>query len=350
MTPEQVLKYLETNHQIHHKIKDSLVIVDYDHISADKTCPLVRECRGLVLEYPSLELVSRSFSRFLNAGENRDDDRSFDWSCPVYCQEKRDGSLIQLFNYNGEWRVTTRFSFADSLVNESPFTWTDLFYLAFPREYLDLLEPDYSYTFELESPYNRVVRWTDKPTVHLLSVFNQETELTHDAVDSIANDFNLLRPKTYKINDIFDAQRTLTEICIDDHTYEGFVVRDVHNRRLKIKSSKYILLHKQISNNGFKDVDLFRIFLDDGGSEWLTYFPELRPKIIEIGERFFDFRNKVLNEFNSLQSESLSQKEYALRVVKLPYSSLMFQLRRGYDFTAYMKDNLDRSVKWLMNQ
>ena len=106
---------LEKEYAIHSKFhpSDDLVILDYDQLDSPKHEEIVRECRGLVLNSKDYSLVSRSFRRFFNGGENRVDDNIFDWDYGAHCYEKVDGSMIQLFYHNNQCKITTRFSFAE---------------------------------------------------------------------------------------------------------------------------------------------------------------------------------------------------------------------------------------------
>ena len=79
-----------------------LAIVNYDQIASPKTHPVVRECRGLVLNTDTLEVVARGFNRFFNWGEVADEMPLFDFSDFVV-QEKVDGSFVLLFYFAGRW-------------------------------------------------------------------------------------------------------------------------------------------------------------------------------------------------------------------------------------------------------
>lgn len=46
-----------------------LIILNYDQIESPKANEIVVECRGLVLEEGTWEIVARSFRRFFNFGE-----------------------------------------------------------------------------------------------------------------------------------------------------------------------------------------------------------------------------------------------------------------------------------------
>src|SRR4051812_48394081 len=60
--------------------------------------PLVRECRGLVLEDGSWQVVAKPFHRFHNAGEDPDAFAAFGWD-GCSCQAKEDGSLVIVYHY-----------------------------------------------------------------------------------------------------------------------------------------------------------------------------------------------------------------------------------------------------------
>jgi len=98
---------LKTKYGIrHNRSYDNLVILNYSQIDSPKTNPLVMECRGLILEADTWNLVSIPFYRFFNYGEATDI-VNFNFDDAVL-QEKIDGSLIQLFYYNNRWRMATR--------------------------------------------------------------------------------------------------------------------------------------------------------------------------------------------------------------------------------------------------
>ncbi len=70
-----------------------LVVLKYDQIEAKKNCPIASECRSLVLEKGSWDVVSKSFNRFYQFGENLDITRKFNWDS-YETLEKLDGSIF----------------------------------------------------------------------------------------------------------------------------------------------------------------------------------------------------------------------------------------------------------------
>lgn len=63
------------------------------------------QCRGLILDDRN-EIVARPFKKFFNIEEGKHTPTE---DFEIY--EKVDGSLITVFNYNGEWVVSSRGSF-----------------------------------------------------------------------------------------------------------------------------------------------------------------------------------------------------------------------------------------------
>ncbi len=81
-----------------------LVILNYDQIESPKTHPIVRECRGLILNSDTYDLVAKSFNRFFNWGEVADELKLFDFS-DFYTSTKEDGSLVTLFYFDDKWFI-----------------------------------------------------------------------------------------------------------------------------------------------------------------------------------------------------------------------------------------------------
>jgi len=83
---------LKNEFGIHFKMYDDRVLLKYKIDSKPKFHPIVKECRGLILSLPDFSVMSRSFDRFFNLGENLQDSESFNWNnCIIF--NKYDGCL-----------------------------------------------------------------------------------------------------------------------------------------------------------------------------------------------------------------------------------------------------------------
>lgn len=147
----------------HRKSKDyPLVILDYNMYlipPGKKGHPIVRECRGITLDTRDYSLVAKSFDRFFNYGEQKND--PFDFS-DFLVQSKEDGSLIKIYFFENRWHINTRFSFGNGLCCDSDMTWENVVLktlrLDSVADFDKHLNRGLTYICELCSPWNRVVR------------------------------------------------------------------------------------------------------------------------------------------------------------------------------------------------
>ena len=120
---------------------------------------------------------------FFNYGED-DISPNINWSeCHIY--EKIDGSLIKIFNYNGNWHAGTKKTvYSNTDVNGFNVMFKDLVYKAFnvntQEEFNFIFEGFEGSTliFELTSRENRVVTSYEGTRIWLLAVRDNVTEIT----------------------------------------------------------------------------------------------------------------------------------------------------------------------------
>lgn len=313
-----------------------LVILNYDQIESPKTNLVVRECRALVLHTQTCEVVARSFGRFFNWGEVCEEMDDFDFS-DFAVQSKEDGSLVLLYHFDGHWRINTRGSFAQDLMEFQTFTWEQAICGALGISQPDDLDrwglsKDYTYVCEFCSPWNKVVRRYE-PCVYLLTIFEPKThrELTIPECDHIAQSGRILRPIVYQFRSIKEIQKFIEEQMANDPTFEGVVMRDHLGHRWKVKSPTYLGLHRLRGEGGnlFNPKHLLPFVLAGDGDELLTYFPE-------AGEAFFRTKAKVMEAYAQLVElwgdhwRIQDQKEFALTIGKTPFAWLLFCVRKEH--------------------
>ena len=304
---------------------DGRVILNYSQIDSPKTNKIVRECRGLILDrFNNWNLVARSFPRFFNWGENLEDQRNFEWD-RCRAEEKVDGSLIVCHHFNGEWHINTRGSFGQGLVNDF-VSWRQLFELAIPPNFFSALNPEYTYIFELCSLYNKIVRSYEKPTLFLLTVFCAESEIDLKSVEDQSNFIGVQRPDVLFFSDIYDLTLYIENKSNNDPTFEGMVLVDQNNLRIKVKSPKYLVLHK-LHNNGHISIDsLVNIVMYKEDDEFLVYFKELKPQFDLIKNEIAKARKEIDNLWFCYHDEP-SRKKFALSVVPSKWSSFLFKAK-----------------------
>jgi len=230
----------------------NLVVFDYTSLSP-KTESIVRECRGLVLEIDTWDLISKSMNAFSykNDGVFSDIVDNFDWTTSK-AYPKYDGCLINLYYYNGEWITGTRFS-VDGLCNvasaykgESDISWRDLFIQCLEFANIDFnyfvstLNKDYCYSFELCSITNRNIVIYENKFVKLLAIY----DILNDAQVDIHSDplinqnWASIVPYFIKVESVQEVEDLLA-LNQDPTQNEGLVIVDSNFNRIKVRNPNF---------------------------------------------------------------------------------------------------------------
>jgi len=302
--------------------KEDLVCFKYSQIDSDFNEPLVRECRGIILEKDTWNVVAYPFNKFFNFGEEYAD--NIDWES-AHVLEKVDGSLIKVYFHNGDWCVGTNNTIDanDAELSAPPYeTFMELFDVAADVCGLDYdsLDPHYTYIFELRSPYNRVVvPYEDIRIVHI----GTRNNITCEEVEA---DIGIEKPKQYMLSSLEDC---IAMAKTFDFTKEGFVVKDKNYNRIKVKSEDYVRVHR-LANNGSltleRAIDLIRMNEID---EFLNYFPNYTFYINNIRNRLTAFRNDILFNVNMALIGKMgckTRKDFAATAKTFPYPVIWFKV------------------------
>jgi hypothetical protein len=315
----------------------NLVGFKYNQINSPRFNNIVRFSRGTVLERGTWNLVAQGFKRFYNYDEFEEDREKFNWNC-FSSTEKCDGSIIFLYNYKGQWLINTSGSFGEGNVGFSNFTWSELFWNTLKKDkevFLNSLNPNCCYIFELCTLFNKIVRSYPEPSVFLLSITERingelKYEWTCGEIKFEANRLKLRIPEVFNFKAIDEILIYLKGLESSDPSNEGVVVRDNQNIRFKIKSESYLRLHHMFDNGNVANPKYFVPFILKGEKEEvLSYFNELR-SILDEAER------KIQKEWDNLldiwkkYSKLESQKEFACSIVgKTKFTSILFTLRKN---------------------
>jgi RNA ligase len=336
----KTLDNLETELHISVNRHDTLplAILNYSQIDSPKTDPIVRECRGLVVNTSDWSVVARAFPRFFNWGEVADEMPLFNWENSV-ALEKVDGSLLLFYHFDGEWRVNTRGSYAnmgmfntewqaDYFKMPMSFTWQDGVLAALGIKKLSeldaYLDPSLTYACELCTLWNKVVREYKTPCVYQLSAFCGEEEVGLRPCKLFRDVGQYPLRTAEEVTDYVNSQ--------PEATWEGCVVKDDANRRWKIKNRRYLAYHKMKGGDGsalWKPSNLLPFILNGEGDELLAVYPEIK-------DCFNTYKAKVDGAYNELEAlwdkykDVESQKDFALSIKgKTPLTGLLFNARKN---------------------
>lgn len=309
------------------QIHPNLVLLKYDQIHSPFSNPLVRECRGLILdEANDWSVVSRSFDKFFNYGESYA--ASIDWST-AKVQEKLDGTLCTLYFYKNEWHVQTLGN-PDALgsINENEdMNFQKLFWDTFKEENYPLppyLWQHYCFIFELMTKHNRVVVQHLKPQLILIGIRCLLTQKEVPVTPStflltdykIASDF--LLSSFQEIQNTFRTMNPLEQ--------EGYVIVDKNFNRIKVKHPGYVAIHHL--KEGMNLRRIVELVLRNEIDEVIAVFPEWKTEAEHIKNSIFQLCSTLENEYEKIKHIS-NQKEFAIKAVKTIYSPPLFSIRKG---------------------
>lgn len=340
----------------HNEHYPDLYCLNYDQINSPKLHPITKECRSLVLgvygntnkhgDYSEeFYIVSRSFDRFFNYGENGcDNDLDIN---RLIAYEKVDGSLISVFNHDGKWLYRTRKMIMpeeDMTINETKTTWKELIESVISSYHG--LDENSTYIFELVSPENRVVTRYDKRDAYLLAARNNETGEYYRRVFliAIAYESGWSLPQMYEFDTIHHCLESAKALR---NLEEGYVMYSLCNAPvMKIKNPAYVAAHRlkgECSLTGKRIMDL--IFMNEV-DEYLSIFPE-DSNLIKPYQNAY---NKLIEQFNiswSMCMNIKNQKEFALQVKDLPYNGLLFTKKHNKELTfSELFDKLTTNAKY----
>lgn len=327
-----------------------LILFKYNQINSDFNEEICCEARGLILEEGTWKVVRMAFKKFFNLGEPFA--AKIDWDSAVG-SEKLDGSIISVFYYDGKWRIATNSTidaFKAEIAGVGPYkTFGDLFESVLPlsrfSEFSNILAHQ-CYTFELVSPYNKVVIDYPETKVYLLSVRDMRTLVEHnlDQVEEFAARFGFTVPERYNLNNEADYRKVVEQM---PEGHEGIVVRDANGERVKIKTLLYFQMHKA-KNNGVitleRIVDLIRA---NDHYEFLSYFPEYQSifdKVKHQLDRVEVVKEKVQQDVAQWKRDNAEVYEQDARMARKWFAQDLGKSKYGALYFAEYDGNFDEFV------
>ena len=336
MTSQEALAELTNQFaiKVKHYEEERIVLLDYHQLDSPKMHPIVIECRSLILCMDTLKVVSRKFDRFFNYGEAVDYYHDFDLSRSVI-MEKADGSLIGVYHHNGKWHISTRgMAFAEG-EHVMGGTFREKVLEAFGmsedefQSVFGVFNKNLTFVFEYTSPENRIVTKYERPEMVLLGANDGEKEWDYETMycNLVAYGVkNIRKVKTYQAADM-DAVVKLANSL--PNLEEGFVIYDpVSNKRMKVKSSLYVVAHAIRGNDPLPTKkNLLRLLFAGELDEFIAYFPEWEEKAKQVEAEVSEVQEKLGLAWGFFKSIE-SQKDFAIAVKDVKHNGVLFQARK----------------------
>jgi RNA ligase len=281
-------------------------------------------CRGLVLDENYIQ-IARSYKKFFNIEELE--------SFPdehTEITKKMDGSLILLFNYNGEWITATKASFqSEQCLVAAKFL---------EEKYVtDFLNINYTYIFEIIYSENRIVIQYNEDKLVLLTIFEKDKELSYyDTLTASGLIGCEVVEKYYPITDFTELKNIIKD------NEEGYVIRFLpSNFRMKIKGEEYCRLHRILTGVSSRNI---WSYLSEGRdfNEIIDRVPDefynwVKSVVNELEHKHHVIYSTALNDFNNIiyYIDLFDRKKFAEESKQTTYPHLVFRL---YDSKEIDKD------------
>jgi len=341
-------------------IENDLFLFKYDQIEANWNNPIVHMCRGAILQYTfgiGWQYISRPWNKFFNrhegkSGYSTDEDFKKLAEQNVELIQKADGSAVQVYQYNGNWKASTLGSIDTMNVSDFDFTFADLFWKIFGEDTSQLI-PGNTYMFELCTVYNRIVTEYENDCVFFLGTYSN---VDGKYEPKISHDFSIGKKVPIKLPFVFSSWKELEEFVEKESLKtrygknpEGFVVYINNYPAFKCKNEKYLNLHGMFTGDTlFVRKNIVHLFFNnrlddvenDMPAESKTFLDGLRKNYEYVYDKVYS-TNYVVSKLKA------DRKEYALKVQEM-CKNFSIEIFSGYFFGQFREET--NFSEWLLKE
>jgi RNA ligase len=357
---DDVIPHIEDWQEFKVMEKDWYTVVNY-MVAFDETFSHVRhrsihnmkirrECRGLIFNTETGDLISRPYHKFFNVGEREETAiNKVNLYEPHVVLEKLDGSMIRPIPTKEGFRLATKAGITDVAMNAEVFIADKPEYAKFIRSSIACgMTP----IFEWVSRKNRIV--VDYPEDNLILTAVRDnlsgTYLHHSVIVETGKNYNIPVVKAIAGDEI-DLQKIVDHIRKWDDG-EGIVLRFNSGHMVKVKADEYVLRHKSKEQIN-QEKNVLQTILSDSVDDLL---PLLTP---EDASRLKDFQNVFWASVDDLAYEMAQiylggnavypdKKDFAVEFVQkkiLPiHAPIMYAMKGGKGSRDTIVDMINKSL------
>lgn len=278
----------------------------------DTAAALRRECRGIIFDTESGDILRRPFHKFFNVNEREETlDRRVNLSNGHTILEKLDGSMIAPFIVDGQMIWGTKMGATDVAKPVEEFVARNPNYLEFAQ---DMIAAGLTPIFEWCSRKQRIVLdYGSEDQLILTAIRQMDTGryLTLNGM-SQAGIWNI--PVVRQFEPQTDMKAFL-EYVRDLEDLEGFVVRFDDGHMLKLKCSWYVQIHKA-KEAILQDRNIVELILEEHLDDVKAHLPaEDRDRLTQFESDFNravrDVTANILAEIIDLGQKNIDRKTFA---------------------------------------
>lgn len=285
---------------------DTFPTVDTDALA------VLRECRGLIFDTETGEILSRRFHKFFNVGE-KPDTAEIDVGRPHHVIDKLDGSMISPLHVGGGIRWISKMGITHVSMQAEAFVAVHPEYDHFAAACLEAGETP---IFEWMSRGNRIVLDYGVDQLVLVAVRDNLTGhyCPREGLEDFARDFNL--PLVQAVSGPLDSIAAFVEQLRGKEGIEGVVITFADGHMVKVKTDWYVQLHRA-KDQIARERHLIALILTDKLDDLLSMLPEDdRTRVLKFADALngdlTKFGRAVATVMAMVREEGWDRKTFAL--------------------------------------
>lgn len=250
---DDVIPHIEDRPEFKVMVKDWYTVVNY-MVAFDDTFSLIRErshynmkirreCRGLIFDTATGNLISRPYHKFFNAGEREETAiNKINLYEPHVVLEKLDGSMIRPLPTKEGFRLATKAGITDVAMSAEVFIADKPHYATFIKK---CIQKETTPIFEWCSRKNRIVVDYPEDQLILTGIRDNDTGsyVDYKTMEQYATAWNIPVVKAVDGLAVQNIELFVKQVREWDDG-EGIVLRFDNGHMVKVKADEYVLRHK----------------------------------------------------------------------------------------------------------
>lgn len=336
--------------------KEGYTVINYNVMMADTfDCDIRRECRGIIFDTETGEILRRPFHKFFNVNEREEtQEHVIDLSREHRILEKLDGSMIAPFIVNDQMIWGTKMGATDVAEPVEDFVELNEEYRIFARF---TISRGYTPIFEWCSRKQRIVLDYKEDQLILTAIRDLTTGryMSRDLMEAHAESYRIPVVRTFEPQ---TDMKAFVEYVRDLEDLEGFVVRFSDGHMLKLKCHWYLQIHKA-KEAILQDRNIVELILDDKLDDVKAHLQaEDRDRLSQFE---YDFNLEVASSCISIEhilygikADGVDRKTFALEIApnfsqydRAAVFSCWDDISKVYDTVRNtIRNNLTKTVKY----
>lgn len=358
---DDVIPHIEDRSEFKVMVKDWYTVINY-MVGFDDTFSLIRtrshynmwmrrECRGLIFDTETGNLISRPYHKFFNVGEREETDISkIDLNQPHVVLEKLDGSMIRPIPTKEGFRLATKAGVTDVAMNAEVF-------IADKPEYSKFIKSSISCgltpIFEWVSRKNRIVVDYSKDNLILTGVreLKSGNYISYSQMVEAGKNYSIPVVKALAGLAVQNIKLFVQQIREWDDG-EGVVLRFDSGHMVKVKADDYVLRHRSKDAIN-QEKNVIQTILDDAVDDLVPLLtPEDANRIKEFQSAFWasvdDLAGEMADLYNAGNIMYPDKKDFAVNYVQkmiLPiHAPIMYAMKGGKGSKEILVDMISKSL------